>query len=271
MKFINKLLILLVILISGCSIFSSKNLNDVSSIDNKSGLLDVQCVNPDQTNQTDYKILSINEVKNQVLLFLKKSGYTSWKGPILKFPKYSYITNASFGPVVFVENIGTNYWHKYYYVFYGIMPDGALCASVALDASTGEVFKAGMIEYSDSNKTYLFGKHDVINYVTNNYSESTNISIRAIFYYDSDSFQIDPKFCWKYELYRHDKKHFRLKKGKDSERIYIDPFVVGHKKIAKENNGFNRFFHKRVCTLEDDVIPINGKWNQIHKRAHYKD
>jgi len=236
MKFLST--IMLIMLITGCS-FENR-------LEFQTNLL-----NPEQTNQIAVKILSVDEAKEIIIRDIIEGGYALPDRWVLK--EHPYLTNLDWGPVVFVENIGNEGLHKFYYVFYGKMPDGAVAVHEAVDAITGEVFRGGLISYSETNKTFLLTPDEAKNYAISKAGISKNVLVKAVYYRDWVTKNYDETFCWKYQIVNQDNSPILIK-GNKFPSIFLDPYVVGLDPTPRPDNVINRYFSTRIYALETKVI-----------------
>lgn len=207
--------------------------------------------NPEQTNQTSIGIISVESAKELVLRHIIDSGYGLTNGWILK--ENPYLTNIQWGPVVFVENIGTEGRHKYYYIFYGKMPDGAMAINQAVDAVSGDLFVGGLINYNETNKTFLLTQEEAKKYATINAGISKNVNVKAVFYRDWSTMNYDETFCWKYQIMNSDQSTLSIK-GNVVDSIFLDPYVVGSDPVPTARNVANRYFTTRIYALEPSTL-----------------
>ncbi|MCX7820767.1 MAG: hypothetical protein N2258_03730, partial [Brevinematales bacterium] len=203
-------------------------------------------------------IISIEEGKKLIIKDIIETGYALPDGMVLS--RYPYMKDVEWGPVIFVENIGeTNtFRHKYFYVFYGKMPDGAVVANHAINAETGEFSSGGLMEYNETNKIYLLTPEEAIGYAAKSMGIKDDIIVRATFYFDWDSMNYDETFSWKYEIRSRNNKLLKTCKGK-FEALYIDPYVRGLSPEPKKDNGRNRFSSSRIYKLVEKNIKSAGE------------
>jgi len=224
----------------------------------KTGLM-----NPEQTNLVTDNILSVEEAKECVIRDIIESGYALPEGEVLQ--EHPYLSNVNWGPVIFVENIGTEGRHKYYYVFYGQMPDGAVAVHEAVDAQTGEVFRGGMISYSSTEKVFVLSPEEARAYAVSRLGISKDTPIKAVFYRDWSTMNYDETFCWKYQLVLPDASPLRIK-DMVVDALYVDPYVVGLHAIPTSNNVINRYFTTRIYTLQEHsrlVLSLHASTNHV--------
>lgn len=231
-----KFTIFLVITLCSCSFFKPVSFEDEPVL-----------LNSDQTN-VGGNFISIEEGKKLIIKDIIDGGYALPDGMVLK--AHPYMKDVEWGPVVFVENIGdtNSFRHKYYYVFYGKMPDGALVADQTINAETGELFSGGLIEYNETNRVYLLLPEEARSYAVKSLGLKTDLVVRAIFYRDWESMNYDPTFSWKYEIRNSNGKSLKTSKG-EFDALYIDPYIRGLTPEPKPDNGINRFSKSRIYAL----------------------
>ena len=225
----------LVITLCSCSFFKPVNFGDEPVL-----------LNSEQTNVPG-NFISIEEGKKLIIKDIIESGYALPEGIVLK--NHPYMKDVEWGPVVFVENIGdTNIVDKYYYVYYGKMPDGAIVANHAMNAENGKFSSGGLIQYNETNKVYLLLPEEAKNYTVKSLGVKGNLKVRAVFYFDWDSMNYDETFHWKYEIKSSDGKSLKTIKG-EFDALYIDPYVRGLSPEPKPDNGINRFSKSKIYAL----------------------
>lgn len=179
------------------------------------------------------------------------NGYNNIDLQRKRYPQYLYMTNAAWGPAVFIESIGTNYFHKYYYLFFLQIPNGSLCTKIAVDAKRAggnSIFMVSMTAPIDNGKKlYLLPEKDALKYVNLKFNISTNSYIRAINY-----MKYNPLTLWKYEISQTNGVKFNLKNGKQAAKLYINPFILDILPVPNDTN-CNRFGPKRICILNESI------------------
>lgn len=208
-------------------------------------------LNPEQTNQTRVAILSVDEAKDLVIRQIIESGYALTNRWLLQ--ENPYLTNITWGPVIFVENISKEGRQNYYYIFYGKMPDGAVAVDQAVDAETGELFRGGLITYNDTNKVFIMQPNEAKNYAVSKAGISENVIVKAVFYRDWSTMNYDETFCWKYQIMKADNTAL-VTKGQGYQSIFLDPYIVGTDSTPTAKNVINRFFSTRIYALQSAVM-----------------
>ncbi|MGC8765461.1 MAG: hypothetical protein ACP5QT_06215 [Brevinematia bacterium] len=209
-------------------------------------------LNSEQTN-LPANIISIEKGKELIIQDIIDSGYALPDRMVLR--EHPYMKDIEWGPVLFVENIGdTNTFRdKYYYVYYGKMPDGAVVANQALNAERGEFSFGGLIEHNETNKVYILSPEEAKHYAIKALGVKEELTVRATFYFDWDSMNYDPTFCWKYEIKAKNNKSIKTDKG-EFKALYIDPYIRGSSPEARPDNGVNRFSGSRIYALVDKKV-----------------
>ncbi|MGC8765269.1 MAG: hypothetical protein ACP5QT_05220 [Brevinematia bacterium] len=119
------------------------------------------------------------------------------------------------GNCFFVENIGDiNIVERYYYIYYGKMPDGAIVVCKTINAETGKIPSGAIIGYySEKNRVYILSPEEAKQYAMKALGLKEELIERATFYFDWDSMNYDEMFDWKYEIRAKDNKS--IKTGKE--------------------------------------------------------
>jgi len=203
---------LAILLVEGCALVQEKN-------------EDVVMFNADQTNGVA-GIISVEEAREKVIQDIIRHGYDLPDGMILSNPQTAYLKDVQWGPVVFVENLKENDIDpKYYYLFYGQMPDGSVPAVEAVDAKTGKVFMGGVMDYYENRKPFLLSPEEARSYVAKKLNLDTNqIMIKAVFFREWTT--PSPIECWKYEVRLRGNTPIHTR-SLTTEAIYVDPTIMG--------------------------------------------
>ena len=95
MKLLLKTFTCSLLLFSGCSL--SNPAERISKIAQYGGSCDF--INPEQTNEVETPVISMNEARNIATQFILEMGLASMNGSVKQFPQFIYMTNANFwGP-----------------------------------------------------------------------------------------------------------------------------------------------------------------------------
>lgn len=248
-----------IVLITGCSLKKPQD--------------DIALWNDTQTNAVK-NIISVEDAKEKVVRDIIESGYARSNGMVLGKPETTYLKEVEWGPVIFVENLKENdLYPKYYYLFYGQMPDGSLPAVQAVDAQTGEVFKGGVMNYHENRKIFLLTPSEITTYVKNKLciTSSNQMVLKAVFYSDEETANGSPIESWKYEI--------RMNNGSAiqtlsvaSEAVYVDPFIAGPEKVAPNpTNTASLFIKSRLLTLRLPSTPADAILKSVRNQsgAHF--
>ncbi len=207
----------------------------------------VQLVNPEQADEQNENILPVYVVKAMLEARIMRSEYA--RNLLEKNP---YLQDIDWGPVVLVENIGSEKISPVYYVFHGIMPDGAIVAIQSVCAITGKDLSGGPLlsnDTNDSSKVFLLSKEDAIKYAASKLDIPENAVVKAVFYRDRSTRSIYNDLSWKYRISDADGDTIRTGKG-DVEAVYVDPYICNIEYMPIATNVLNLLFRARLTALK---------------------
>ncbi len=176
--------------------------------------------------------------------------------------RYPHLADIGWGPVVLVQRQDDyeGWGDEYYYVFYGVLSDGALAAACAIDAVSGHYGVGGPLPYSETNKMFFISPEQAKLYAAEQLGLDVNsLVVQATFNLDWSNKIYNRAFSWKYEVSQSDNRLIRAA-GLDVPAVYIDPYTIGMKseKPDKDNAGHPFFRLGRMFVLVDKEIEQKG-------------